>query len=229
MPPSPTSPLTHLSLLDEQLDDLTTTLTPLLTTPGLPSLTATLPIADQARLSVLTAYTLESLLFTYLRLNGVDAKTHPVMTELARVRQYVAKINAAQEAPKRRAAVDKEAVGRFVKAGLAGNTAEGEGAGEKEERERARVKFEEVSRRVERREVEDEEAKEAVQKKKEKEKENEEQVTRILESFRSHGVKRGSDEEASGSASGTGASGGGGGGGGGGAEKRKRRKGRKGK
>ncbi|KAH0607455.1 uncharacterized protein H6S33_002489 [Morchella sextelata] len=226
MPPSPTSPLTHLSLLDEQLDDLTTTLTPLLTTPGLPSLTATLPIADQARLSVLTAYTLESLLFTYLRLNGVDAKTHPVMTELARVRQYVAKINAAQEAPKRRPAVDKEAVGRFVKAGLAGNTAEGEGAGEKEERERARAKFEEVSRRMERREVEEEEAKEREEKeaveKKEKEKENEEQITRILESFRSHGVKRGSDEEASGSASGAGVSGGG-------AEKRKRRKGRKGK
>ncbi|KAH8149183.1 uncharacterized protein LAJ45_06722 [Morchella importuna] len=219
MPPSPTSPLTHLSLLDEQLDDLTTTLAPLLTTPGLPSLTATLPIADQARLSVLTAYTLESLLFTYLRLNGVDAKSHPVMEELARVRQYVAKINAAQEAPKRRAAVDKEAVGRFVKAGLAGNTAEGEGVGEKEERERARAKFEEVSRRMERREVEEEEAKE--REKGEREKENEEQVTRILESFRSHGVKRGSDEEASGSVSGAGA--------GGGAEKRKRRRGRKGK
>lgn len=212
-------PLSHLSLLDEQLDDLTEALTPLLTTPGLQSLTSTLPIVDQARLSVLTVYTLESLLFTYLRLNGVDAKAHPVMTELARVRQYVDKINAAQAGPqKRAAAVDKEAAARFVKAGLSGNEKLDRERAEGKTRERigATRKFEELSRRVERKEVEEAEREEREEKEKERKKaENEEQVNRILEGFRSHGVKRKSDDESAGGSA---------------VEKRKRgRRGRKGK
>lgn len=54
----------------------------------------------------------------YLRLNGINAREHPVMRELERVKQYVKKINDAQSGnteAKRETALNKEVVARFVK------------------------------------------------------------------------------------------------------------------
>jgi len=109
------------SLVDDlaaNITDLETSLAPLLTNP-LSTTASTLPLLDKAKLHILATYTLESLLFSALRLNGIDAKSHPVFAELSRVKEYFAKIKAAEGAgQKRKLVVDKDAAGRMVKAGV---------------------------------------------------------------------------------------------------------------
>lgn len=60
----------------------------------------------------------------YLRINGIKAKDHPVMRELARVKQYMEKIKNAEENEARQGGaglhLDKDAAGRFIKAALVG-------------------------------------------------------------------------------------------------------------
>jgi exosome complex protein LRP1 len=110
-----------LSALKDSITDLTQALQPLTTTPT-SQLSSSLPLLDKAKLNVLAAYAISSLLFSALRLQGTDAKSHPVFTELNRTRQYFEKIKVTEMGPQQpKMRVDKEAVGRFVKAGLAGN------------------------------------------------------------------------------------------------------------
>lgn len=107
--------------LSSNIDDLEESLAPLLKT-ALSASTSKLPLLDKAKLYVLATYAIESILFSALRLNGVDAKAHPVFQELSRVKDYFGKIKHAETpAAKRNTAVDKEAAGRFIKHGLAGN------------------------------------------------------------------------------------------------------------
>lgn len=55
----------------------------------------------------------------YLRLNGVNAKEHPVFKELTRVKQYFQKIKDIETPPEKPTmALDKQAAGRFIKHGL---------------------------------------------------------------------------------------------------------------
>lgn len=55
----------------------------------------------------------------YLRLNGVNAKEHPVFRELTRVKQYFEKIKAAEGVvDKPTVKLDKAAAGRFIKHAL---------------------------------------------------------------------------------------------------------------
>ncbi|TGZ84653.1 hypothetical protein EX30DRAFT_337150 [Ascodesmis nigricans] len=114
-----------------------------------------LTVADKARLYVLTTYAVESLLFSYLRLNGADVRDHPIRTELSRVRNYVQKIKEAQAAP-RNMELDKQAAGRFIKAALAGNDEYDKQRAETlaTQRENAHKKFEELSERVDAAKVE---------------------------------------------------------------------------
>ncbi|OJD16892.1 hypothetical protein AJ78_02990 [Emergomyces pasteurianus Ep9510] len=110
-----------LEQLEDNIDDLEDVLEPLLGQP-LASTTQKMPVLDKAKLHVLITYTIESLLFSYLRLQGVNAKEHPVFKELTRVRQYFEKIKAVETVPEQRTmTVDKQAAGRFIKHGLAGN------------------------------------------------------------------------------------------------------------
>lgn len=112
--------------LQESLQNLEQTLLPILTAGPLSTATSTLPLLDKAKLYVLATYALESILFSYLRLNGVDAKEHEVYKELARVKEYFSKIAFAEGRGKGAAQprLDKGAAGRFVKAGLAGKKLE---------------------------------------------------------------------------------------------------------
>ena len=139
-PPSLHPLLTDLST---EIDTLTKTLTPLLSHP-LSLLTAKLPLLDQAKLYALATYAIESLLFSSLRLSGVDAKAHPVFQELGRVKEYFGKIRVAEGggAGARRGGgrIDKEAAGRFIRAGLAGNERLDRERKEKVESERAGAK-----------------------------------------------------------------------------------------
>jgi len=107
--------------LGDSIDDLQESLA-LLVKTALSQSTSKLPLLDKAKLYVLVTYAIESILFSYLRLNGVDAKSHPVFQELARVKEYFGKIKAAETAGTKRSSVlDKEAANRFIKHGLAGN------------------------------------------------------------------------------------------------------------
>ncbi|KAI9888769.1 MAG: hypothetical protein M1814_006274 [Vezdaea aestivalis] len=122
-----------ISDLTTDLDNLDDALTLLQETASTPS-ASTLPLLDQAKLHTLNAYAIESLLFSYLRLQSVDAKSHPIYQELGRVKQYFAKIaeteNPAQggaQGPNMR--IDKAAVGRFLKKDLAANDQIGPGDG----------------------------------------------------------------------------------------------------
>ncbi|GAB7345916.1 hypothetical protein MBLNU457_4152t1 [Dothideomycetes sp. NU457] len=112
------SSLDHLA---SDIEDLEEALTPILNN-ALAASTSKLPLLDKAKLYVLATYAIESLLFSYIKLNGVEAKSHPVFRELARVKQYFDKIKTVESAGiKPNAKLDKDAAGRFVKHALAGN------------------------------------------------------------------------------------------------------------
>ncbi|KAF2146266.1 uncharacterized protein K452DRAFT_283542, partial [Aplosporella prunicola CBS 121167] len=107
--------------LSDNIDDLEDALGPLLHN-ALSASTSKLPLLDKAKLYALLTYAIESILFSYLNLNGVKAKEHPVFTELTRVKQYFQKIAQVESAPVQRTqTLDKAAANRFIKHGLAGN------------------------------------------------------------------------------------------------------------
>ena len=118
----------HLKALKASISSLESALQPLLKpTSGssLSEIASKLPLLDKAKLNVTLAYSIHSILFSALRLNGVEAKEHPVFTtELARCRQYFEKIEKAERrgaagsgaAPRPR--IDKAAAARFVKHGI---------------------------------------------------------------------------------------------------------------
>ena len=56
----------------------------------------------------------------YIRLNGVNAKEHPVFRELSRVKQYFEKIHGVEFGGQKREhlSIDKPAVDRFIKHAL---------------------------------------------------------------------------------------------------------------
>ncbi|KAK1141624.1 hypothetical protein N8T08_008888 [Aspergillus melleus] len=127
--------------LDDNVDDLEEALAPLLNS-AVTETSKKLPVLDKAKYHVLVTYALESLLFSYLRLHGVDAKDHPVFRELTRVKQYFAKIKALETEPEQRTmTLDKEAAGRFIKHGLAGNDKYDMERKEREAKEKARAQF----------------------------------------------------------------------------------------
>ncbi|KAJ0123184.1 exosome-associated family protein [Diaporthe amygdali] len=110
----------HLDRLDGDLDKLEDSLKPILSNLG--EVASTLPLLDKAKLYVLATYSIETALFSALRLNGTDAKEHAVFKELARVRQYYEKIKKAEEPPEQRTqSVNTQAAIRFIKADLAGD------------------------------------------------------------------------------------------------------------
>ncbi|KAJ5198301.1 uncharacterized protein N7498_007418 [Penicillium cinerascens] len=130
-----------LEQLDDNVDDLEEVLQPFLG-QSLSKASKNLPVMDKAKLHVLITYTLESLIFSYLRLHGVDAKQHSVFRELTRVKQYFDKIKALETEPEQRTmTLDKEAAGRFIKHGLAGNDKINLELAEKQAKERARAQF----------------------------------------------------------------------------------------
>ena len=113
--------------LEVNIDELLSTLTPLLPPHSLSKTAQSLPLLEKAKLHTLLAYAIESTLFSSLQLAGLDAKAHPLFTELGRLKGYFAKIKDAEEFFKKqeekdaRARLDVGAAQRFIKHGLAGN------------------------------------------------------------------------------------------------------------
>lgn len=123
----------QIASLSTSITDLTNTLQPLLSQP-LTITTSTLPLLDKAKLYILATYTLESLLFSSLKLSassglgGIeDVKQHAIFAELKRVREYFGKlesVEASSRGPEKR--VDKEVAGRLVRAGVYNHQDRGE-------------------------------------------------------------------------------------------------------
>jgi len=122
--------------LTGHIDDLESALSPLINS-SLSSISSRLPLLDKAKLHILTTYAIESILFSALKLNGVDARNHAVFTELSRVKQYFDKIKEAEAKPQQpTVTLNKEAAGRFIKYGLSGNEKYDRERVQKQEKER---------------------------------------------------------------------------------------------
>lgn len=105
--------------LNASLDELETQLEPLFT-KSLPETLVALETIQQAKLQVILPYVLYDLVFVYLKTRGIDPRTHPVIGELDRVRQYFDKIKSAEDSEeKKRLGIDKAAAGRFIKHAIA--------------------------------------------------------------------------------------------------------------
>ncbi|KAF9469740.1 hypothetical protein BDZ94DRAFT_1206523 [Collybia nuda] len=106
---------TKLAALSASLDDLEAQLAPLFS-QTLPEVIVGLEPIQQAKLQTVIPYLVYDLVFIYLKSRGIDPKTHPVVPELDRVRQYFEKISIAEKGPTtKRAEIDKAAAGRFIK------------------------------------------------------------------------------------------------------------------
>jgi exosome complex protein LRP1 len=107
-----------ISTLTRSLDDLETSLTAL-SSQSLPDLVIGLDTIQQAKLQVVIPYLVYDLVFVYLKTRGLDPKTHTVIAELDRVRQYFDKIKDAEDPAKRQLVIDKAAATRFIKNAIA--------------------------------------------------------------------------------------------------------------
>ncbi|EPQ60312.1 hypothetical protein GLOTRDRAFT_118629 [Gloeophyllum trabeum ATCC 11539] len=104
----------RLAALNGSLDELQEKLEPLLA-QTLPESVVALETLQQAKLQVALPYLVYDLIFIYLKTKGIDPKTHRVVGELDRIRQYFEKIKNAEDPAKRKSAVDKAAATRFIK------------------------------------------------------------------------------------------------------------------
>ncbi|KAG1771279.1 Sas10/Utp3/C1D family-domain-containing protein [Suillus occidentalis] len=114
--------LAKVANLNASLDELETQLEPLFT-KSLPETLVALETIQQAKLQVILPYVLYDLVFVYLKTRGIDPRTHPVIGELDRVRQYFDKIKSAEDSEEKSEdsllGIDKAAAGRFIKHAIA--------------------------------------------------------------------------------------------------------------
>ncbi|KAG0262327.1 hypothetical protein BG011_000080 [Mortierella polycephala] len=83
---------------------------------------AKLDVEKRCQLELLLAYAINTLAFINLRTNGTEPKTHPVMNELKRIREYTEKLRRATQGNiKGNMEVDKDAASRFIRGALAAN------------------------------------------------------------------------------------------------------------
>ncbi|KAF5246669.1 hypothetical protein FANTH_6739 [Fusarium anthophilum] len=138
-----------LDRLDNQLDDLEEKLQPLL--GNLEGMASQLPLLDKAKLFSLTAYAIESLMFSSLKLNeGNEAQTQAVLTELKRIQQYFGKIKNIESPPEpetRTLTINQEATARILKADLGDNKTISSKLAEKIAEERAKALLKSVENR----------------------------------------------------------------------------------
>ncbi|OMJ21111.1 Nuclear nucleic acid-binding protein C1D [Smittium culicis] len=71
---------------------------------------------ERCKIEALIAYSLNTLIYIFIRINGFLPQSHPVMNELKRIQNSITKINEAEESSnKRKLVVDSEAAKRFIK------------------------------------------------------------------------------------------------------------------
>ncbi|KIM47560.1 hypothetical protein M413DRAFT_439227, partial [Hebeloma cylindrosporum] len=107
-----------LATLTSSFDDLESLLEPLFS-QTLPETLVGLESIQQAKLQTVLPYLVYDLIFIYLKSRGIDPKSHPVISELDRIRQYFEKISNAENPPAKRTEIDKAAATRFIKHAIA--------------------------------------------------------------------------------------------------------------
>ncbi|GAA5989374.1 hypothetical protein JCM5350_005692 [Sporobolomyces pararoseus] len=118
--------LETLSTLSTQIDNLSTSLSPLLKgTPysELIDQQSSSPLL-KAKLDITVSYALHDLIWVYLKTSGVDPTNHPVMQEIERLKSYFGKLKTAESGPssststttgdQRRMQIDKNVAARFI-------------------------------------------------------------------------------------------------------------------
>lgn len=103
-----------LAILSSSLSELESQFEPLLT-QTLPETLLSLEPIEQAKLQTLLTYVTYDLVFIYLKSRGIDPKTHPVVSELDRIKGYFDKIDKVEKPETRHIEIDKAAAGRFIK------------------------------------------------------------------------------------------------------------------
>ncbi|KAG9275074.1 nuclear nucleic acid-binding protein C1D [Astyanax mexicanus] len=72
---------------------------------------------EQAKLDLMSAYTLNSLFWMYLVTQGINPKEHGIKQELERIRTYMNRVKEITD-KKKAARLDKDAASRFVRNAL---------------------------------------------------------------------------------------------------------------
>ncbi|CAM4541366.1 unnamed protein product [Caretta caretta] len=72
---------------------------------------------EQAKLDLVSAYTLNSMFWVYLATQGINPKEHPVKQELERIRTYMNRVKEITD-KKMASKLDKGAAARFVRNAL---------------------------------------------------------------------------------------------------------------
>ncbi|KFQ10445.1 Nuclear nucleic acid-binding protein C1D, partial [Leptosomus discolor] len=72
---------------------------------------------EQAKLDLVSVYTLNSMFWVYLATQGINPKKHPVKQELERIRTYMNKVKEIAD-KKKASKLDKGAASRFVRSAL---------------------------------------------------------------------------------------------------------------
>ncbi|XP_075412162.1 nuclear nucleic acid-binding protein C1D [Tenrec ecaudatus] len=72
---------------------------------------------EQAKVDLVSAYTLNSMFWVYLATQGVNPKEHPVKQELERIREHMNRVKEITD-KKKAGKLDKGAAARFVKNAL---------------------------------------------------------------------------------------------------------------
>ncbi|KAJ2852751.1 hypothetical protein IWW36_000108 [Coemansia brasiliensis] len=109
----------HVDQLAAAVNQIQTTLQPILSQPLSEILPKLTPI-QRCELEALVVYSIDTLFWIYLKVNGVPPKEHPIMKELQRVQRYIEKINKAKDSNKaksqdsRTMKVDADAADRFI-------------------------------------------------------------------------------------------------------------------
>lgn len=106
----------QLSGFDSSVSSVKTMLEKLMSMPRNELLQKLDPL-DQAKLDLMSAYTLNSLFWMYLVTQGVNPREHGIKQELERIRTYMNKVKEITD-KKKAARLDKGAAGRFVRNAL---------------------------------------------------------------------------------------------------------------
>ncbi|XP_004077040.1 nuclear nucleic acid-binding protein C1D [Oryzias latipes] len=72
---------------------------------------------DQAKLDLMSAYTLNSLFWVYLVTRGINPREHGIKQELERIRAYMNRVKEITD-KKKAARLDKGAASRFIRSAL---------------------------------------------------------------------------------------------------------------
>ncbi|KAM3606052.1 uncharacterized protein V6R79_009876 [Siganus canaliculatus] len=106
----------QLTAFDSSVTSVKTMLEKLISMPRNEVL-QTLDPLDQAKLDLMSAYTLNSLFWMYLVTQGINPREHGIKQELERIRTYMNKVKEITD-KKKAARLDKGAASRFVRNAL---------------------------------------------------------------------------------------------------------------